>query len=152
MKKLGLLFLTTLVFMSCSIEDDGPQIRYEFAEVLSADLPEAFEVGKTYQIDITYLLPTACHVPAGLDAKRGSGSGEERRSIFVAGVASYDGGTNECTEEGEEEERTEEDTFSLTIDEEGTYTFYLWIGVNEEMENQYTVVEVPVETPTPGDE
>lgn len=148
MKKLALLLVATLLFASCSIEDDGPDIRYEYAEVISADLPESFEEGKTYRIDVTYLLPTACHNPAGIEGKRGGSSGDERRDIYIAGVASYDGNLEDCDEEADEEERTKEGTFSITIDEDEAYTFYLWVGENTAGENQYTIVEVPVVDPS----
>lgn len=153
MRKLAFLFVTMLLFASCSIEDDGPQIQYEFAEVLSADLPETFEIGKTYQIEVTYLLPSACHAPAGLEGKRGGISGEERRDIYIAGVASYDAALTQCDEEEEEEEMIEEGTFSLTIDEDEPYTFYLWVGVDNQGASEYTVIEVPVTDPStsPGD-
>lgn len=142
MKKIALFIMAALLFTSCSIEDDGPRINYEFSEVTNADLPEFFEKGKTYTIDVLYLLPSACHNPAGLEVKRGNSSGAQRRDIYVVGISSYDANQTECNRENEDPEK--EGSFSIFIDEDEPYTFYLWSGVDDNMESQYTVVEVPV--------
>lgn len=134
--------MAAVVFTGCSIEDDGPRIAFQFSEVTTADLPASFEKGKTYKIDITYLLPSACHTAAGLEAKRGNNDGDQRRDIYVVGMASYDANQTECNREDDDLER--EASFSILIDEDEPYTFYLWSGVDDNMESQYTVVEVPV--------
>lgn len=143
MKKFIYLIFTSLFFLSCSLDDDGTRIVYEYSEITSADLPESFEKGKTYQIDITYLLPSACHTAAGIEVKRGNSAGDARRDIYVAGVSTFDANQAECTRDGNNLEI--ENHFSIFIDEDEPYKFYLWIGVDDEMESQYTIVEVPVE-------
>lgn len=145
MKKFALLFVAILTLSSCSIDDDGPRIAYQFAEVTGENLPEFFEKGKTYKVDITYLLPTACHTAAGLEVKRGNNSGDQRRDIYVVGIGSFDANQTECNREDDDLEK--EASFSILIDEDEPYTFYLWSGVDENMENEYTVVEVPVQEP-----
>lgn len=150
MKKLALLLLTTLLFVSCSLEDDGPRIAYQYAKVTTTDLPESFEKGKTYTVKVTYRLPSACHTPAGVEARRGSQTGEARRDIFVAGVTSYDANVTNCNTEAEDEDLLKQGSFSITIDEEETYTFFLWNGVNSSNQAQYIEVEVPVVDPATG--
>lgn len=147
MKKLLFLLLSTIILTGCNIEDDGPRINYQLAKVTAADLPEEFEKGKVYEIDITYLLPSACHTAAGIEAKRGDIAGEGRRKIYVAGVASFDANITECDEEEDEDELLEESSFSLRIDEDDPYTFYLWTSYNDNLESVYTTVEVPVVAP-----
>lgn len=142
MKKLSFLFVSILILTSCSVDDDGPRIDYQFSEVTAADLPDSFEKGKTYKIDVTYLLPSACHTASGIEVQRGNNSGAQRRDIYVVGMGSYDVNQTECNREDDDLER--EASFSILIDEDETYTFYLWSGVDDNMENQYTVVEVPV--------
>lgn len=145
MKKLALLFVLALTLSSCSLEDDGPGVKYQYAKVIDAGLPDSFEKGKTYQLEITYLLPSACHSPLGLEAKRGSFTGEERRDIYIVGVTSVNADLTECTIESEDLER--EKTLTIVIDEDEPYTFYLWDGLDDEDENQYITVEVPVVAP-----
>ncbi len=143
MKKLVLLFCAaTLILSSCNIEDDGPRIAAEFAEVTEIDLPEFFEQGKTYQIEVTYLLPSACHTAAGLEAKRGNSEGAARRNIYVAGVSTYDQNVVTCNRESEDLEKTAK--FSISIDEDQPYTFYLWTGLNSNLESEFTIIEIPV--------
>lgn len=144
MKKFIFLFALTSLIMSCEIEDDGPNMVMVPAEVSATDLPQSFEVGKTYVVEVTYLLPDACHIPAGLHVYRGSSFGNGRRDIFVSGVASYEYGT-ECDKESDDLDRTS--TFRITIDEDDPYTFYLWTGLDEEKKDIYTEVVVPVGAP-----
>ncbi len=149
MKKLILLFVSSLFLVSCEIDDDGPTTLLIAAEVTAAELPEFFEPGETYEIDVTYLLPSACHTAAGIDARRGGISGDAFREIYVSGVASYDSNLTECEEEAEESELVREDSFQITIDtnEDEPYTFYLWTGVDVDDENIFTEVVVPVGEP-----
>lgn len=147
MKKLFLLMLGTMILSSCNVEDDGPRTNYRLAEVTAADLPEEFEMGKTYEIEITYRLPDACHLPAGLEARREDLAGEGRRKIFVAGVASYDANVTDCNQEADEEDLLKKERFSLRIDEQDTYTFFLWTSYNANMQSQYDTIAIPVVAP-----
>ena len=89
-----------------------------------------------------------------MEAKRGSSEGDGRRLIYVAGVSTYDRNVVTCTRQSDDLERTSK--FSIIIDEEEPYTFYLWTGFNSDLESEYTIIEVPVSTPgndtenTPG--
>lgn len=150
MKKIVLFFITALLISSCDIEDDGPRIAYEYAEVTAADLPESFIMGNVYEIDVTYVLPSACHMAAGVDVRRGGIVGAERRKVYIAGVAAYDANLANCDEEGDEEALTKEGTFTITIDEAEPFTFFLWTGTDSNGQNQYTTVEVPVSDGPPG--
>lgn len=151
MKKLILLFVSSLVLVSCDTDDDGPRTMLIAAEVIEVDLPEFFEAGKTYDIDVTYLLPDACHTNAGINPLRGSNSNgeDEFRDIYITGVASYDANLTQCNEVAEEDELKRESTFKLAIasDEDEPYTFYLWKGLDEDGENIFTKEVVPVGDP-----
>jgi len=151
MKKLILLFVSSLVLVSCDTDDDGPRTLLTAAEVVDVDLPEFFEAGKTYDIDVTYLLPDACHTAAGINPQRGTNSNgeDEFRDIYISGVASYDSNLTECDKEVEEDELEKKSTFKLSIDsdEDEPYTFFLWTGVDEDGENIFTQVVVPVGEP-----
>lgn len=149
MKKFALLFVCTLLLASCDIEDDGPVSVQVFAEVVDADLPEFFEQGKVYPIEVSYLLPDACHNPLGVQAVRGGDEGPLRRDIYLVGIASHPEGQDECDLESEDLVR--KDSFSIRIDEDEPFTFYLWTGVDANQENVYTKIIVPVgeAAPTP---
>ena len=144
MKKLILFFVGALTLLSCDI-DEGENIQMQYAEVSEIDLPEFFELGKTYNIEVTYLLPTGCHYSAGIDVRRINNSAE-RWEIFVAGVASYDSSAGECTRDNPNPERT--GTFTIRIDEDTVYAFHLWTGTDNNNQPIFTIVEVPVGAPS----
>ncbi len=149
MKKLILLLVSVLITVSCDINDDGPVTMLTSAEVTATDLPEFLEAGKTYTVKVTYLLPSACHSAAGIDARRGASTGEQYRKIYIRGVASYNASVTQCDEEVDEEDLEKEGAFQITIPygEEEPYTFYLWTGIDDDEENIYTEVVIPVGDP-----
>lgn len=146
MKKLVFLFAVTFGLMSCSLDDDGPNRILEFAEITEVDMPEYFETGETYDIGVTYLLPSACHTFNGFDARQSQN--QEDPEIFVGVVTSYDANQTQCNEDDDDlsEEKTLRD---VTINGEvGTvYTFYFLIGEDENGEEEYITIEVPVIDP-----
>lgn len=148
MKKLILLFVLAFSLVSCDVEDDGPTFEHVLVEVTDADLPEFFELGKTYSVKVTYVLPDACHRPLGLQVSRGALSGAERRDIYVAAVASRNPELTQCNEQDDDLEH--DATFSITIDENQPFTFYLWTGLDDDGENIFTEVVVPVQEATTG--
>lgn len=151
MKKFALLLMFVFTLIGCEVNDDGQDSIQVLVEVTDADLPDFFEKGKVYQIDVTYLLPDACHTALGLQAVRGAAQGDESREIYVAGVASRPANETDCTLQDEDLAR--EGAFTLRIDEDEPYTFYLWTGLDENDENVYTEITVPVgETTTAGAE
>lgn len=151
MKKLILLFVSTLILTSCNVDDDGPKTLLTPAEVSEIDVPDYFENGKTYEIDIVYLLPDACHNAAGINVQRGSNSNGEKewRDIYVTGVASYDSNLSECNKDATNTELEKDGSFKITIpmNDEQSYTFYLWTGVDTDNKNIYTEVVVPIGKP-----
>ena len=146
MKKFLLMLFTASALISCDIDDDGPQLVTVPAKVVETDLPEFFEQGETYEINITYLLPNECHFPGGIVAQRGSEMGNGRRDIYVYGLATVElGNTCEDPATSEEENELEKTAkFSLLVDEDEPYTFYLWSGTDEDGEEIFEEVEVPV--------
>ena len=51
MKKIILLFLSTIVFYSC-LSNDEPSLKYEFLPIDSAETPSSFTFGETDTIKI----------------------------------------------------------------------------------------------------
>ncbi len=151
MKKLILLFVSALVLVSCSGDDDGPRTDFEAAKVIEIENPEFFEAGKTYEIDVTYFLSDACRSAAGINAQRGSSSNgeEEWRDIYITGIASYDSNLSVCNKDAGANGLNRKASFKITIgeDEDEPYTFYLWRGLDEDEKDIFTEVVVPVGEP-----
>ena len=142
MKKLGLLLLSIIVLNSCSVEsDEGPNVNYELAEITKNDLPEEFERGKSYSVNVEYTLPTECSTFAYLDARREGNISAERRNIYVAAISSTISNAN-C--DGETEGETGVSSFSILIDEREDYKFYFWKGLDATNQPIYEEVIVPV--------
>lgn len=145
MKKLILLAVCTFTLMSCEIESDDPQWETQLAEVTAIDVPDFFELGKSYTLEVTYLLPTACHLAQGVNATREAAMGDGRRKIYVAGAAAKEIGAPDCNNQSEDLEET--GSFRIRIDEDMPYTFLLWTGVDQHGVSEFTQVEVPVQEP-----
>ncbi|HEY9184372.1 MAG TPA: hypothetical protein VIM94_03505 [Salegentibacter sp.] len=151
MKKLAFLLITTFSLLGCSLEDDGPNRLLEFAEITDADLPEYFERGESYDIVVTYLLPSACHVFNGFEARQGQGANSNE--IFIGVVTSYDTNLIQCNKE--EDDLSREATLKdvrITGEVGTVYTFKFWIGQDSSGEAQYYTVEVPVKDPDTTEE
>ncbi len=55
-----LLLVACSWFSSCNLDDDSPNFYFTTLNVVEADVPESFEFGETYDIDVTYLRPNGC--------------------------------------------------------------------------------------------
>lgn len=66
MKKIVLLLLACIAISSCSLEeDDQPRFYYEVLPVESFEVPAGVTVGESYEIKMTYKMPSNCHVYEG---------------------------------------------------------------------------------------
>ncbi len=141
MKRILISFLAVILTLfgtsSCSLNDDGQENFYfETLEVTSANFPETFKLGDIYRIDVTFTRPTNCHFFEGFDFVK---TGETERTII--GVASAFSG-NDCHNL---DDSTIESYFDFEVLYTGTYTFKLWTGKNNNVEDEYLIIEVPVE-------
>ncbi|TBW27783.1 hypothetical protein [Gramella sp. KN1008] len=143
MKKNVFILFLALSFTSCSVDDEGPSFEYDIAEIISNNLPDQFELGETYEVTVTYSLPSACHNFAGIDARRAGNTGEDVRTIYVAAIAAIELGTS-CDDTVEGDEGTTK--FTIPITEEEDYTFKFLIG-EAGGEAVYETVVVPVGQP-----
>lgn len=140
MKKLVLVLMAVIAFTGCSVNDDGPELSYELAEIVANDLPNEFEFGESYEITVTYILASECHDFVGLDPKREGSVGDKRRNIYVSAISVTEvNSTCDSTLGGDQGTSK----FMILIDEEGSYTFNFLVG-EEGGEPQYETVVVPV--------
>lgn len=139
MKKIFVLFVVfALVFVSsCTLDDDKhANFHFEAIEVVEADFPETFEYGNIYRIKVKFNRPTDCYLFEGFDFDRTAET--ERVVVGIASVIESDS----CEELPDS---TIESYFDFEVRYTGTYTFKLWTGLNEDEENTYLIIEVPVE-------
>ena len=134
MKYLGSLIALFLLATSCSLDDDSTSYYYELLPVESAELPESFEYGGLYQINITYKRPTTCHTFNDFYFRS---EGNERIVAVVNSVID----NNNCTELSDD---FVEVSFDFKVIYTGTYVFKFWQGKDDNDNDLYYIVEVPV--------
>ncbi len=133
MKKI-VVCLLFLMAMSCSLDDGMEEISFVILPVENAILPTEFERNETYDIYLEYLRPTSCH---GFNDIYYTSESNERT---VAIVATYFQGEYSCTDI----DALTEATFRFKATTEDLYIFKFWQGEDENGEDQYMIVEVPV--------
>ncbi|WP_178991227.1 hypothetical protein [Winogradskyella schleiferi] len=136
MKRYALLvFAFISLFTSCSLDDDGT--NYSGTEILpieSVVMPESFVFGETYEIEITYVRPSNCYQFYNFFYDI---DGNERTVAVINSV--YIDGT--CVQDPE----SVTVTLNFMVNSNETYLFKFYQGHDEEGEDQYYLVEVPVE-------
>ncbi|WP_264563833.1 hypothetical protein [Flavobacterium sp. N3904] len=65
MKKIALVLLVIIGITACS-SDDGYNYHYETLPVATYQVPDTFELGKTYEIKMKYLRPSTCYKYTGI--------------------------------------------------------------------------------------
>jgi|UniRef100_UPI00404B7BE7 hypothetical protein len=134
MKKIIFLLLIAISFSSCSVDDDANNFYYEILPIESVIIPEEFELGQTYEITVTYLRPTTCHVFNNFYYE----SELNQRTIAVVTTVYQN---NDCLVLIDEEAQA---TFNFMVNSNGTYVFKFWQGEDENGNDLYYIVEVPV--------
>lgn len=137
MRKPFLIFLVAAIsflFSSCSL-DDGPNFYFLPLQITSAELPESFTLNETYEIRMTYFQPDSCTRFYNFKVRD---EATTVRNIVVFGVKRTD--QENCAEIIEEQTTS----FNFIVKYTEPYTFRFWQGENENGEQQYLEVMVPV--------
>ncbi|MBJ6368209.1 hypothetical protein [Snuella sedimenti] len=134
MKKFLVFCMTLVLFSACSIDDDGTNYDLEVLPIESVDIPDEFALGETYPITITYLKPSTCHAFKEFYYLKDN---NERTVAAINYVFEKDN----C--EVLENELVEA-TFNFVVTSNGSYIFKFWQGEDENNEDQYLIIEVPV--------
>jgi hypothetical protein len=147
MKRIALLMVLALSLYSCDMDDDGPNLAYEVAEITAYELPEYLESGQDYEIEVTYELANACHTFAGFE--QGPDEDEDDEDVilyYIHALSSYDTNLTECNEEGElTETRIARNDFRISATTEyTTVRFMLLRGISSTNERDYITVDVPI--------
>jgi len=141
MKKLLFIGLFAMVFSSCSIDNSsGEQVLHsEFLPIEQVLMPETFTPGEFYQIDYSYYRPSTCHSFNGLYYLA---EGDFRTVAVISTV--YEETEGLICEPLDME--LEWKTLNFECKKNfGTYIFQFWQGQDENGDDVYLVMEVPVE-------
>ena len=119
---------------SCKLEDDTVAFHFVNLQIVSAELPESFDLYDTYQVKVTYIRPNNCTFFEGFDISK---AGATTRNVVAYG-SELDHA--ECAEIAAEVE----EYFLFTCNYNYTYTFRFWAGEDENGEAEFIEYEVPV--------
>jgi hypothetical protein len=150
MKRIALLMVLALSLYSCETDDDGPNLNFAIAEITGTDLPEYFEIGESYDLEVAYELPNACHKFSNFSVNQYIA--EETDSTFVieiAALTSYDANITDCTEEGELTDSRTITDLRISSEDYNNYQFKLLTGEDEDGEAEFLIIDVPVGEPGP---
>jgi hypothetical protein len=118
----------------CDLEDDNSiDFEYQVMPIESVDMANSFVKGSTYVISMTYTAPTGCYEFYNFSYQV---EGHERTIAVVNTVY------NDPTCEPEPEQVEVNMDFMVTGDD--VYVFKFFQGIDEEGQDLYYVVEVPV--------
>ncbi len=129
-----LLLIAGLTINSCS-NDSSPNFNFVPLRIISADLPETFILGQTYQIIVNYAKPDGCTSFSNFDVVE---KDITIRNVVVFGTVRTD---QEACAQAIVEERA---TFNFIVLHSETYLFRFWKGESANGEQEYIEVEVPV--------
>lgn len=133
-KKILVTFLITITLVSCSLGDDNDtNLVLKSLPIKEAVVPAEFEFGMSYTIKIEYDLPDGCHTFYDLYYK------QEGSSRVVAITAIVDQQAN-CTEAIIPKEHE----FVVKVAQEEDYTFRFWKGEDNNGDDIFEDVIVPV--------
>ena len=134
MKKLVVFCLTLLFLASCTIKDDGDNYSFDVLAIESVEIPDEFILGETYPITVSYFRPTTCHL------FRDFYYFKENNERTVA-VINTNFERNDCEVL---EDQLVTASFNFKVTSNGSYIFKFWQGEDENQEDQYLIIEVPV--------
>ena len=129
------LFLVAFLMVGCNNDDDNYHDYYlEYIGVKSADLPDEFIFGRTYRINVTLELPNSCYFHYG------------QYDYFYEGTTRLIYPIAHVDENVACAEIIRESTFSIPVQalQSEPYIFKFYQGVDENGQDLYLTVEVPV--------
>ncbi|WP_418501993.1 hypothetical protein [Flagellimonas sp.] len=132
-----LLFVACSWFSSCDLDDDSPNFYFAALNAVEADVPESFELGKTYDIEVTYERPNGCTFFEGFDVTK---TDQTDRDVVVIGSVLTDE-ENACPQEATEVVAT----LKFHVIYTGEYHFRFYAGEDENEEPIYLEYTVPVD-------
>jgi hypothetical protein len=134
MKSFFVLCLAVVLFVSCSTDNDNRNFNFEVLPVESVDIPNEFELGKTYNITVSYYKPSTCHTFSEFYYAKNN----NERTVAPINIV-WENNNCELLED-----ELVENTLNFLVTSNGSYIFKFWQGEDENGDSQYLIIEVPV--------
>jgi len=133
MKKILLVSVLFLSFVSCNKDNGFPPIKLSVAPITILDVPQRFEFGKTYQLTLTYNLPSSCYQFFDVDYEY---NGTERNIKVLI----YENTEAICPQTTV----TDKQDIFVKVTQHEDYTFNIWKGKNQYGQDIIGKIVVPV--------
>lgn len=136
MKKLITILGLFFIISSCSV-DTGERYVYQYVPIENVDIPDEFRIGETYPITMHYRLPTTCDFYSNM---------VYQKDLNVRTIAIQSGtiqGNSNC-QTTPIDRPLSQTTFNFKVTNNGSYIFKFWQGQNDQGDNIFIEVEVPV--------
>lgn len=130
------LFVACSWFSSCDLDDDSPNFYFAALNAVEANVPESFEFGETYDIEVTYERPNGCTFFEGFDVTK---TDQTDRDVVVIGSVLTDE-ERACTQEVTEVVAL----LKFHVIYTGEYHFRFYAGEDENNDPIYLEYTVPV--------
>ncbi|MGR7812843.1 hypothetical protein [Lacinutrix undariae] len=135
MKQFLVLCLLIMSLTSCSVSDDSnDSYNYDFLPIESVDMPEQFVHGETYEINLSYIRPTGCHVFNNIYYQ----PNQNQANIAIINTVYTN---QDCQQDLNE---LVDVSFNFKANSYDNYVFRFWQGEDENGNDIYYIVEVPV--------
>lgn len=138
MKRIFLLNFILFSLFSCSTDNDLVAFYGEPLPIESVIVPQTFQFGEVFQIEVSYFRPTGCHVFNNFIVN----SENENESTVILLNTVY---SNPDCETFEANSNLVQATFNYQVNTNNTHVFKFWQGKNDNGSDLYLIVEVPVE-------
>lgn len=134
MQKFFVLSFLVALFFSCSVDDDSVSFSVDILPIESVDIPDEFKLGETYPITVTYERPSSCHVFRDFYYAKHN----NERTVAVVNTVFEQ---NDCLDLTDTMLTA---TFNFQVTSNGSYIFKFWQGKDDNDEDIYLEIEVPV--------
>ncbi|MGC6430350.1 MAG: hypothetical protein ACON5F_04850 [Jejuia sp.] len=134
MKKFFILGVIAAILFSCSFSDDDVSFTNEILPIEEVDIPDEFTLGEVYPITVTYERPTNCHSFRDFYYL-------SENNVRTVAIISALFENNNCVDLIDESLTA---TFNFKVTSNGSYIFKFWQGQDENEEDIFLEIEVPV--------
>ncbi len=125
------------ISVSCSIDDDQTNFRYTTLKTVNASLPDTFELGRVYNIDVKMFRPDECTFSETFDVVRDFTDSTNIRTVAAIGIVLDQA---DCAAVND----SIQDSFQFEVIYTNPYLFRFYAGDNTNGEAEFLEIEVPV--------
>ncbi|HDZ14761.1 hypothetical protein LCGC14_1289460 [marine sediment metagenome] len=129
--------LVAILSISCSLDDDRTNFEYTTLETLSASLPDTFDLGRVYTIDVKLLRPDECTFAETFDVRRDFNDTLNIRTVAAIGIKLDQ---EDCAIAND----SVQDAFQFEVLYTKPYVFKFYSGEDASGEAKFLEIEVPV--------